>query len=155
MRVLDRLRRWVAAGLADAQGHLFPFAPVLVAVGIGIWFAWPWEPGWRIYRALALAVGALSAGALRWPGTPRPLLIGLCCLLLGALAGGFRAHTVAAPMLDFRYYGPVQGRIIEIDRSQTDALRLTGHFLNLGLEPILAGRPLPEARVRLAAVLAR
>lgn len=37
----------------------------------------------------------------------------------------------------------------------TDALRLTGHFLNLGLEPILQGRPLPEARTRLAAVLGR
>ena len=35
-----------------------------------------------------------------------------------------------------------------------DALRLTGHFLNLGLEPILQGRPLPEARARLAQVLA-
>jgi competence protein ComEC len=28
-------------------------------------------------------------------------------------------------MLDFRYYGPVEGRIVEIDRSQSDALRLT------------------------------
>jgi DNA repair protein RecO (recombination protein O) len=36
-----------------------------------------------------------------------------------------------------------------------DALRLTGHFLSLGLEPILQGRPLPEARARLAEVLAR
>lgn len=36
-----------------------------------------------------------------------------------------------------------------------DALRLTGHFLNRGLEPILAGRPLPEARARLAQVLGR
>ena len=28
-------------------------------------------------------------------------------------------------MLNFRYYGPVEGRIVEIDRSQSDALRLT------------------------------
>ena len=28
-------------------------------------------------------------------------------------------------MLEFRYYGPVQGRVIDIDRSQSDALRLT------------------------------
>jgi DNA repair protein RecO (recombination protein O) len=32
-------------------------------------------------------------------------------------------------------------------------LRLTGFFLERGLEPLLAGRPLPEARARLAAVL--
>lgn len=36
-----------------------------------------------------------------------------------------------------------------------DAFRLTGHFLNRGLEPILQGRPLPEARARLAQVLAQ
>lgn len=35
------------------------------------------------------------------------------------------------------------------------ALRLTGHFLNLGLEPILQGRPLPEARARLAEIFQR
>ncbi|NJS40487.1 MAG: ComEC family competence protein [Rhodobacteraceae bacterium] len=41
------------------------------------------------------------------------------------LAAGIRAHAVDAPMLTFRYYGPVEGRIIHIDRSQSDALRLT------------------------------
>ena len=35
------------------------------------------------------------------------------------------------------------------------ALQLTGHFLNRGLEPILHGKPLPEARARLAEVLGR
>lgn len=35
------------------------------------------------------------------------------------------------------------------------ALRLTGYFLTKGLEPILAGRALPEARARLAQVLGR
>jgi hypothetical protein len=32
---------------------------------------------------------------------------------------------VAGPVLDFRYYGPVEGRIVGIDRSASDALRLT------------------------------
>lgn len=32
-------------------------------------------------------------------------------------------------------------------------LRLTGFFLERGLEPVLAGRPLPEARARLAALI--
>jgi DNA repair protein RecO (recombination protein O) len=40
-------------------------------------------------------------------------------------------------------------------QDMADALRLTGHFLNLGLEPILQGRPLPEARARLAEVLSQ
>jgi DNA repair protein RecO (recombination protein O) len=47
-----------------------------------------------------------------------------------------------------------QGEPLE-RKDMADALRLTGHFLNLGLEPILQGRPLPEARARLTEVLTR
>ena len=120
MRLLAR----PGQALADAQGHLFPFAPVLVGVGIALWFGWPSEPGWIAYALMAAMVLALSGLAWRIHA-PRPLFIGLACLLLGPLAGGLRAHLMAAPMLDFRYYGPVQGKVIEIDRSQSDALRLT------------------------------
>jgi ribosome-associated protein len=28
-------------------------------------------------------------------------------------------------MVDFRYYGPVQGRVVQVDRSGSDALRIT------------------------------
>jgi competence protein ComEC len=38
---------------------------------------------------------------------------------------GMRTHLVAGPVLGFRYYGPVEGRIVAIDRSASDALRLT------------------------------
>jgi competence protein ComEC len=41
------------------------------------------------------------------------------------MAAGLRARMVAGPVLDFRYYGPVEGRIVGIDRSASDALRLT------------------------------
>ena len=111
--------------LGDARGHLFPFAPALLGLGIGLWFALPWEPGFVAYAGIAGLAGGLALWAYRMETALRPVLIGFVCLLLGPLAGGLRAHLVAAPMLDFRYYGPVQGRIVEIDRSQTDALRLT------------------------------
>ena len=119
-----RLLAGPGQALADAQGQLFPFAPVLLGVGIGLWFGWPSEPGLATYALLAAGVLALSGLAWRFHA-PRPVLIGLVCLLLGPLAGGLRLYSVSAPMLDFRYYGPVQGRVIDIDRSQSDALRLT------------------------------
>ena len=40
-------------------------------------------------------------------------------------SAGLRAHMIAAPVLEFRYYGPVEGRVVEIDRSSSDALRIT------------------------------
>ncbi len=46
-------------------------------------------------------------------------------ICLGFLLAAARAHSVAGPVLEFRYYGAVEGRIVAIDRSQSDALRLT------------------------------
>jgi competence protein ComEC len=46
-------------------------------------------------------------------------------LAAGLALAGARAHWVAAPVLDFRYYGPVEGRVVAIDRSASDAVRLT------------------------------
>lgn len=45
--------------------------------------------------------------------------------------------------------GPAQG--VELQQG----LALTGFFLNKGLEPVLHGRPMPEARARLLEALAR
>jgi competence protein ComEC len=122
------LREWALmplAALQEARGRLFPFVPVFIAVGIGWWFTLGFEPGLALYclafgMALALfAVGRFLSEAVQ------PLAIALACICIGILSIGLRAHLVQAPMLAFPYYGPVQGRIIDIDRSQTDAMRLT------------------------------
>lgn len=111
--------------IAEVRALLFPWTPLFLACGVTAWFAWPVEPSFRAY--LALGIGFLVALSLwRWgPELAQPLVIAVACVLVGALAAGFRAQGVAAPVLDFRYYGPVQGRVVEIDRSQKDALRLT------------------------------
>jgi competence protein ComEC len=41
------------------------------------------------------------------------------------LLAGARAHSLQSPVLDWRYYGPIQGRVVQVDRSSSDALRLT------------------------------
>ena len=46
-------------------------------------------------------------------------------IALGFVLAGWRAHSVAGPVLDWRYYGPVEGRIVGMDRSASDAVRLT------------------------------
>ena len=108
-----------------ARGTLFPWVPMFIGCGVAIWFAWPSEPAPVAYLGLAAAVLVLAVAALRGPDLARPLLVALACIAVGGLAAGFRGHAVQAPALEFRYYGPVQGRIIGIDRSGSDALRLT------------------------------
>jgi len=146
VRHLAGLARGAAGCLADARGQLFPFVPVFLGLGIGLWFALPTDPGWPVLAALVAAVVALSLLALRGAEGLRPLAVALACLAAGPLVGAARSAWQAAPVIDFRYYGPVQGRIVEIDRSQTDALRLT-------LDRVVLARTDPDrtpARIRIA-----
>ena len=114
----------VAMGRASRAG-LFPWIAVCVGCGVGLWFLPQAEPGALSY-ALAGAALVLCAGCRIWaPDALHPPAVALAALAAGWLAAGARAHSVAAPVLDFRYTGPVEGRIIDIDRSQSDALRLT------------------------------
>ena len=124
LRVLT-LARGGALALAEARGLLFPWVPVFIATGIGLWFALPFEPG-ALFYALAL-MGLVGLGLIAWRGPEwaQPMAIAPACVLLGLLAAGIRTHTLVAPVLGFRYYGPVEGRIVVIDRSRTDFLRLT------------------------------
>lgn len=116
---------WPFLKLAEARGLLFPWAPVLIGCGIGAWFSLPWEPGLAFYAAAGAAFLAVVAGGLWGGDLARPAFVALGCVLAGVLACGLRLALVQAPMLQVPYRGPVQGRVVEIDRSQSDALRLT------------------------------
>nr|WP_268821747.1 ComEC/Rec2 family competence protein [Octadecabacter dasysiphoniae] len=104
---------------------MFGWAPVLLAVGISIYFALDQEPNLDLCAVL-LCVGLLGIGAQRWlPDVIRIWIVAISLVLVGFGLAGVRANMVAEPVLGFRYYGPIEGRIIEIDRSQSDAVRLT------------------------------
>lgn len=110
--------------LQAARGMLFPWIAVLIGCGIGAWFTVTREPGVGSYSIAALSLlGGLWLA--RVSDLARPLGLAVAALAAGWIAAGVRAHALDAPMLDFRYYGPVEGRIVAIDRSQSDALRLT------------------------------
>ena len=135
------------AGWLDAQrGHLFPWLPVAFGTGIGIYFALGADPGPAGWTALALAVAA--ALALCLSGLCRaPVLIGLAAVGAGMLVAGHRTHLVAAPQLTWRYYGPVEGRVVELDRSASDAVRMT--LDRVVLSDVPPGRTPARVRVSL------
>lgn len=118
----------VAAGfdrLVAARGGLLPWAPVWLSFGIGAYFAWPGEPS----AALLAACGLVAACglALRLAGGERLHAPGMALALLagGLLLGSARAHLVAGPVLPWRTYGAVEGRVVDIDRSFSDQIRVT------------------------------
>ena len=120
MAVLIRVREVLQA----QRGHLFGWVPVCLAIGIGIYFALGFEPSPMLLGLSGAGGVALVLLARFVPGVG-PVLVGCGLLAIGVALAGGRAHLVKEPVLSFRYYGPVEGRIVGIDRSSSDALRLT------------------------------
>jgi len=154
--------------LAEARGHLFVFVPVAIAAGIGLWLSLAVEPGlWFHLGAAAVALAGAAAMA-RGPERWRVPAAAILCAALGILACGLRAERVAAPVLGFRYHGPVEGVVVGIDRSYSDRLRVT--LAEVRLEDVApertpgrvrvsfhgeaeGARPEPGSRIRLVAHL--
>jgi competence protein ComEC len=136
----------VAQALAAQRGRLFLFVPVFLGIGIGLYFLLPMEPTRNEWLGLGTAALVCAVLAYLLPVNLRPLA--MACLLIAAGAGlaGLRTHVVAAPVLEFRFYGAIEGRIVKIDRSSNGHLRLTLDRPRLaGLSP--ARTP---ARIRLS-----
>ncbi|WP_241557872.1 ComEC/Rec2 family competence protein [Falsirhodobacter deserti] len=69
--------------------------------------------------------GAFLCIALRGHYLLRIPAWGAVALVAGFLLIGARAWMQEAPVLGFRYYGAIEGRVVEVDRSAGDHLRLT------------------------------
>ena len=140
------LRARLAGGLAALRPRLFPFAPVLIGIGVSARFPLPADPAPALVAAVAVLAAAAAALRVRGgEGWHLPALA-VVCLATGFLAAEVRAWRVDAPRLEWRSYGPVQGRVVMIDRSQADQPRLTLDRV------VLAGRA-PDAtpaRVRVS-----
>lgn len=107
------------------RGHLMGWVPVCLGTGIGLYFLVPVEPGPLAYAGLvAIAVLALVIARRIGPAAS-PLMVALALVAGGALLAGARSHYVAEPVLGYRYYGAIEGRVVSIDRSVSDAPRLT------------------------------
>ena len=121
------VRVWhlIEGGWLAQRGALFPWVPVLLACGIGGYFALRSEPA--IWMLLACGTGSalLTLAARRGREWSGPVLCAAALVLAGVALAGLRAHLVAGPVLGWRYHGPVEGRVVGIDRSASDALRLT------------------------------
>ncbi|WP_339107010.1 ComEC/Rec2 family competence protein [Thioclava sp. GXIMD4216] len=132
--------------LMQAYAEILLWAPLALASGIGAWFALLSEPGPSAYiLAAGLMVCALAARR-RLPMVAWFPAAFLGLMALGFCMAGLRAHLVQAPVLSFRYYGTVEGRVLGLDRSAADQPRLL-------LDQVRLDRVAPEAlpgRVRVS-----
>ncbi|MCG7518168.1 ComEC/Rec2 family competence protein [Ruegeria sp. Ofav3-42] len=142
MRVLAR----VEAAVLNQTGYLFQWSPVCLGVGIGLYFSLRFEPDWMVHASLAVAIAICLGVARKLSSGWAALATGGALIAAGFILAGVRAHTVAEPVLSWRYYGPVEGRVVAMDRSASDALRVTLDRVRIGDVP---GDRRPQ-RVRLS-----
>ncbi|MBL4806933.1 MAG: ComEC/Rec2 family competence protein [Rhodobacteraceae bacterium] len=74
--------------------------------------------------ALLLALLITLVLSFVFSGIKRLLTVALILLISGYFCATYRSYSVAAPILQFRYYGPVEGRIVKVDRSSSNAVRV-------------------------------
>lgn len=123
---------------AVGRAGLFAWVPVLLSAGIGLWFSRPGQWPDAIWALLAvLLILSLVAGRIAQPWAERGRIgwgvadglrigsVGLMLMVAGFGLAELRNRMVAAPVLEWRYYGPVEGRLVQIDRSSRDRIRLT------------------------------
>ena len=111
MRAFQRLETQLLA----QRGHLFCWVPVCLGIGIGGYFALRLEPDVMMFLGLGclLALGLILARIVRVAFAP--LLVGWVLIGTGAAIAKYRTEAVSSPVLGFRYYGAIEGRIVNID----------------------------------------
>lgn len=131
------LRLGLVQMMQQQRGHLVGWVPVCLAIGIGSYFALGAEPSNMQLLGAAAVAFCVGLASRFMPEAASPLIVAVALVLIGFNVAAWRAHSVAAPVLGWRYYGPIDGRVVAIDRSQSDALRLT-------LDRVVLARVAPE-----------
>lgn len=125
LRPVAAALRALQDALLAQRGALFPWLAVAFGTGVGIYLSLRDEPGVTVLLAVALT-GVFAAILVRPCGPAAgPLMIAVAAMAAGFGMAALRTQIVTAPVLEFRYHGPVEGRVIRIDRSASEALRLT------------------------------
>ncbi|WP_425039179.1 ComEC/Rec2 family competence protein [Primorskyibacter sp. S187A] len=142
-----RLYEPFAAALLHQRGRLMPWSPVMLAAGIGLFFSLPFEPSvLSLWITGVLALGLVLC-ALRSDAIWGPVFWALALVALGFVFSGQRAHAVAGPVLEFRFYGTIEGTVVGLDRSASDAVRVT--LKDVILEDVPAHRTPTKVRISL------
>jgi len=113
----------LAAVLDKQRGALLLWAPVAFSCGIASYFGLKVEPS-VLPMALAVALAALGVATLWRFQALRALAVLVALGLSGGLVAKLQTDVVAAPILNADYRGPVMGRLVGLDRSERNQLRL-------------------------------
>lgn len=102
-----------------------PWSPVMLGAGVALYFSLQEEPSSLALAGLAGLALVLCVLGWRAREVFGPLCLALVLVILGLCLSALRTGQVAGPVLSFRYYGPIEGRVVMVDRSASDRVRIT------------------------------
>ena len=146
---MGRINSALEREILNQRAHWFNWSPVLLAFGIGAYFKLPNEPDFSHYILISFFT-AFVGGVFHFSTITNRVILGAILIFsIGFCAAAFRSNQVSAPVLKYRYYGPIEGRVVDIDKSSSDALRITLDKVKMG--KISSGRTPHRIRLSLLA----
>lgn len=126
----------VGAAIERQRPQLPLWLPVFFGTGIAVYFLLPHEPRAWMVASLAAALALVLAGAVRARPAGRLPLVVIFMIGCGLIAACLRTAIVSAPVLPYEMTAAVEGRIVGLSRSASNAPRLTlDRVVIHGLEP--------------------
>ena len=126
-------RRWFMDGLSqvleDQSGNLGLWLPVLIGVGIALWYSFG-AMAWGIVGTSALLMGALAINAEPHSTLRRAACVAALCLFAGVALISARAAMKTAPVLEKPWSGTLYAQIE--DRKDMQARQLVRLTLRTG-----------------------
>ncbi len=118
---MGRINSALEREILNQRAHWFNWSPVFLAFGIGAYFKLPNEPDFSHYILISFFT-AFVGGVFHFSTITNRVILGAILIFsIGFCAAAFRSNQVSAPVLKYRYYGPIEGRVIDIDKSSSDA----------------------------------
>lgn len=121
--------------VAAQRSYLFHWAPVFIAVGVWVAFTYGWGIGAVCVFVALCVIGTYIAAIGFVDSQALPILVIVTCVALGAGAAIYRSYAVWGPSLSYPYSGDLIGRVVLVDRSAGDNMRLTLDQVSLGPIP--------------------
>ncbi|MEO1458955.1 MAG: ComEC/Rec2 family competence protein, partial [Pseudomonadota bacterium] len=120
-----RIAAFAERALALELRRAILWFPVLMGLGIWVYFAWEAEPPAEAMALVLLPLGLFAVFAgLRRRLAPRTLLLALIALVGGHSAAQLSAWRAATPVLATALTVPIEGRVAVLDRSARGAPRV-------------------------------
>ncbi|PIB25147.1 hypothetical protein BFP76_06560 [Amylibacter kogurei] len=115
----------IISEIAAQRNRALLWFPVFLGVGIYIYFSLMVEPTFVLVQGLCIGAVIATVLGFIWHHPLRWVIFVCVWVVIGFLLGSVRAHSVAAPVLGWRYYGDISGQVVAIDRSASNKQRIT------------------------------